>query len=353
MARLHFAILPFLAAFTLPVVAPPNPVWEPQPTVTASNHMVYDADRDFVIEATGENEERTMASTTKMMTAIIVIESANLDDEVTVSQAAADAGEAEVDLVAGETVILRDLVSAMVVRSANDAAVAIAEHVGGSVPEFVGMMNTRADELGLANTNFANPHGLDETGHYTTARDLLALGRYVMANEMYRELAALPEYELPPSPADGSERVAVNTNLMLEDFEGTTGVKTGYTNSAGRVFVGSFERPLGTIYSVVMGSDGEFDHFADTQKLVSWAYARARRAQQLMAGETVNSGALLVEANPLQRSASAEAMLVLAADGVLGEAQRETTPPPVVTERGGPDQVGLTDAIVWPFDREP
>ncbi|MPZ51900.1 MAG: hypothetical protein GEU79_04065 [Acidimicrobiia bacterium] len=342
-----------LAIVSLPAVAPPSPVWEERPAVTAVSHLVFDAERDIMLEAQRPDEERAMASTTKMMTAIVAIEEGNLDDEVLVSQEAAEAGEAEVDLVPGEVLPLRDLVTAMVVRSANDAAIAIAEHVAGSTPEFVGLMNTKAEELGLTRTNFANPHGLDEENHYTSARDLLTLGRYVMENEIYREMAALSSFELPPSPADGEERVAVNTNLMLEDFRGTTGIKTGFTSSAGRVFVGSFDRPLGTMYSVVMGSDEEFDHFEDTRALVSWAYSKADTAQRLLSGGEVHQGALLVEADPLQRTASAEMLLALAADGVLGEPSRDPEPPPVITERGGSDEVSLTDAALWPFRNDP
>ncbi len=341
--------VPVMAALTLPPVPPPSPVWEPTPSITATTHIVYDADRDLIIDVIGPDQERAMASTTKMMTAIVAIEERNLDDDVLVSEAAADAGEAEVDLVAGETLTLRQLVTAMVVQSANDAAIAVAEHIGGSVPGFVEMMNAKGAELGMQHTNYTNPHGLDDPDHYTSANDLLTLGRYVMDNQIYREMAALRTFDLPPSPEDGSERTAENTNLMLDDYEGTTGIKTGFTSNAGRVFVGSFERPVGTIYSVVMGSEDEFDHFADTRKLVDWGYSLTTRAQALTTGRQVNRGALLVEADPLQTTAAAETVLVLAVDGVLGGPRREPAPPPVITERGGSDLPDLTDAILWPF----
>src|SRR5690606_15808693 len=124
---------------------------------------------------------RPMASTTKIMTALLALKYGSLDDFIEVSQRAADVGEAEVGLVSGEKLQMRHLVKALVVRSANDASMAVAEHIGGSVEGFVDMMNAEAEAMGLENTQFANPHGLDREGHYSSPRDLLEMGLAAMS----------------------------------------------------------------------------------------------------------------------------------------------------------------------------
>ena len=167
-----------MAAVAAPVRIPVGPGAVPDPPeVSAPAWILYDATWDVVLAGEGVDEVRPMASTTKMMTALLAIEHGGLDDEVLVSPNAAAIGEAEIGLEPGERLTLRQLVTALMIRSANDASIAVAEHVAGSEEAFVALMNARAEELGLEETRFANPHGLDAPGHHSSARDLLSLAQ--------------------------------------------------------------------------------------------------------------------------------------------------------------------------------
>ena len=138
------------------------------PSVSAPAWILYDDSIDLVLASWAADEPRSIASTTKIMTGLLVLENASFDEVVTVSQEAADTGGQEIGLVAGEQFTVGALFRSLMVRSANDAASTLAEHVAGSVPEFVDLMNQRAEELGLENTSFANPHGMDASGHYSS-----------------------------------------------------------------------------------------------------------------------------------------------------------------------------------------
>ncbi len=251
------------------------------PTVSAASWILYDATFERVLAEHDADLRRAMASTTKVMTAIVALENAELDDAVLVSEGAAGTGEAEIDLVAGETWTVRQLITAMMVRSANDAAVALAEHVGGDVAGFVSMMNAEAAEMGLDDTRFANPHGLDAPGHYSTARDLLELGRRAAQDEF---LAAVINTRVATLPADpnGVERVARTTNELISTYEGAFGVKTGFTDDAGQVLIAAAERDGRRIYAVVMGSE---DHFADAAALMTHGFRSFGMFQLIVAGE--------------------------------------------------------------------
>ena len=158
----------------IPIPLEGLPIPQP-PSVTAQSWILYDETFDQVLGELDPDDQRPMASTTKMMTAIVVLENTALTDRVTISTNAAEAGESEIGLYAGESMTVDDLLYALLLQSANDGAVALAEHVGGSVASFVRMMNDKAADLGLENTRFANPHGLDAPGHYSSARDLLTI----------------------------------------------------------------------------------------------------------------------------------------------------------------------------------
>lgn len=301
MIRFALAALSSVALWVAAVLpASGAPVWMPTPprearltppeppTVSASSWIVYDHDADIVLGSHNPRERRAMASTTKMMTALLAIERGDLAAPVVVSERATAVGEAAVGLVAGETVPLGLLVSALVARSGNDAATAVAEHIGGSVEGFVALMNERAASLGLVDTHFANPHGLDGENHYSSAADLLTLALEVMAHPEYREWARLKEAPFPDAP-DGTRRTIVTTNLMLDTYPGTIGVKTGWTGKAGLVFVAAAARHGHTIYVVVMGSQGERGHFEDTRRLFDWAFAHYAPLQLLAVQPTVEA----------------------------------------------------------------
>lgn len=269
---------PVAAASTTPSsAATDEPTSGPQPAqfqtsppqLSAESWILYDETFDRRLGSRQPDERRAIASTTKMMTALVVLEHASLEEWTVVSERAAAVGEAEIGLVAGERLTVEDLLVALLVDSANDAATALAEHVGGTVERFVGLMNLQARELGLYNTRFANPHGLDEPGHYSTAADLLTLARAGMAYPVFADLVRTP---LAPFPADplGHSRRARTTNTLLRSYPGAFGIKTGFTAEAGLALVAGADRDGRRLYSVVLGSE---DHFADTAALLEYGFS--------------------------------------------------------------------------------
>lgn len=238
------------------------------PPVGAAAWILYDETFDRPLAEHNADQRRAMASTTKLMTALVALERAELDDIVIISGVASDVGEAEIDLIAGEEWSVRQLLTAMLVRSANDAAVALAEHVGGDLPGFVTLMNAEAAEMGLDDTRFANPHGLDAPGHYSTARDLLVLGQRAAADEFLATVINTRVATLPADP-DGNIRTARTTNELISTYEGAFGVKTGFTDDAGRVLIAGAERDGRRLFAVVLGSE---DHFADSAALLTYGF---------------------------------------------------------------------------------
>lgn len=239
------------------------------PEVGAVTWLVYDDTLDVVLAANGIDEARPMASTTKIMTALLVLEHSDLDDVVTVSETAAIRRGSIIPLYAGERLTVRQLLMALLIRSGNDAALALAEHVAGSVPEFVVMMNLRAIDLGMTQTRFANPNGLDAEGHYSSARDLLILERAAMEYPEFREIGLIRGALLPPHP-NGTVRYLRQTNSLVRDgYEGAFAGKTGDTPNADRTFVGGAERNGRRLYVVVMGSK---DHMADASALLEHGF---------------------------------------------------------------------------------
>ena len=239
------------------------------PTVTAESWILYDDTFDQVLASQEADLRREVASTTKMMTALVVLDEVALDDLVEISPTADEVGESEIGLIAGEDPwTVGDLLTSMLMRSANDAAIALAEHVGGSVDVFADLMNLKATELGLENSQFRNPHGLDEAGHYSTARDLLTITLAGMDNAMFASIVQTESAAMPDTP-DGESRVATTTNHLLEDYPGAIGAKTGYTDLAGLTLAAVAERDGRRLYAVVLGSD---EHFADASILLDFGF---------------------------------------------------------------------------------
>jgi D-alanyl-D-alanine carboxypeptidase (penicillin-binding protein 5/6) len=217
------------------------------------------------------------------MTAVVVLDAAAPDDLVTISAAAAKVGESEVGLVAGEKLSVRQLLEATLVHSGNDAALALAEHVAGSEDAFVALMNEKAAELGLTHTSFANPHGLDEPGHHTSARDLAALSVYAMKDSTFAEIVGDAEIALT---VGGARREYESSNKLLGTYEGTTGIKTGWTNDAGYCVVVSATRGGIDLVAVVMGTKSENDRFAQARTLLDWGFEHYAVRQLSSADET-------------------------------------------------------------------
>jgi D-alanyl-D-alanine carboxypeptidase (penicillin-binding protein 5/6) len=238
----------------LALAFPPVLMRAPAPTaVPALSWVIFDDTFDYEIAAYRPDRRAPMASTTKLMTALVVMENTALTDTVTISRQAEGTGHKQIHVHQGDTWTVGELLEALMVVSANDAAVALAEHVGGDVASFVEMMNARAAHLDLVNTAYVNPHGLDAAGQYTTARDLVVLARAVMAHPELAALAAQDRAIL----VDGTGRITrwKSTNELLTAFDGAIGVKTGWTTRSGDVLVAAAERDGRRLYAVVMGSD--------------------------------------------------------------------------------------------------
>ena len=243
---------------------PPDP-----PEVTAEAWIVYDDTYGQVLAELDADSRRSVASVTKILTALVVLENAGSEDLVIITDTAASVGESEIGLVAGEPAwTVEELLAALMLWSANDAAVALAQHVGGSVAGFAEMMNQEATRLGLADSNFVNPHGLDHTDHYSSARDILRISVAAMENPAFARIAATRSFGLPPTP-EGEPRVAVNRNDLLATYPGTLGIKTGYTGRALQTLSAVAQRDQRRIHVVVLGSQ---DHFADVTVLFDYAF---------------------------------------------------------------------------------
>ena len=220
----------------------------------------------ILVEKNSENK-MPMASTTKIMTAILALENGDLNSTVSVSPKAASVGGSSFYLRSGESLSLESMLYGLLLPSGNDAAVAIAEHIGGSQEKFVQMMNKKALELGALNTHFANPHGMDDPEHYTTAKDLAVIAKHAWNYNKFREIVQTKTKEI----RDGNYvRQIFNTNRLLWQFEGADGIKTGYTGKAGRCLVATASRKGFRLISVVLGSS---DHFKDSQKLLDYGFA--------------------------------------------------------------------------------
>ena len=229
--------------------------------VSAASAVVIEAETGTVLFSKGMNEQRAMASTTKIMTAILTIEAGDLDREFTVDSFAIMVEGTSMGLREGDRVSRRDLLYGIMLPSGNDAANAAAVSVSGSVAAFVEKMNAKAQALGLSNTRFANPSGLDANGHYTTAYDLALLTAYAMRNELFREIAGCRSKELeygnPPY-----KRTLYNSNKMLTLYEGAIGVKPGFTDNARRCLVSAAEKDGTTLIAVTLNAPDDWNDHA-------------------------------------------------------------------------------------------
>lgn len=215
------------------------------------------------------DEELRIASLTKIMTAIVAIEHGKLTELVTVSRNAFGKEGSSIYLKLGEQMTLENLLYGLMLRSGNDAATAIAEHVGGSEEGFVHLMNMKAEELGLEHSHFANPHGLDAEGHYSSANDLAKLTAYAMHNPVFKEIVKTP-VKRAPNPNDSWDYKWDNKNKMLRFYDGADGVKTGYTKKAFRCLVSSATRDGQQLVAVTL-NDG--DDWNDHGKMLDYGFA--------------------------------------------------------------------------------
>lgn len=256
---------------------------EEEVDTSARAAVLIERSTGMVLLAHNENEPLPMASTTKIMTALLALEKGNLDDVVTVGRNAYGVPGTSIYLNLGEHITLRDLLYGLLLASGNDAAVAIAEHIGGSVEAFCAMMTERAAELGCENTAFVNPNGLPAEGHHTTAYDLALIAREAMKNEIFREIVSTRRASIPWE-GRSYDRILNNKNRLLTDYEGAMGIKTGYTRAAGRCLVFGARRDGLEVIGVVLNCADWFDEAA---RLMDLGFERYEGFTALSAGETV------------------------------------------------------------------
>jgi len=292
-------LLALAAALALAVAAAAAP-----PPVDAEAYLVQNAATGEVLASSDARERLPMASITKLMTAIVAVERASLDDVATISTRTASVGESTINLRPGERVTLRDLIRAALVQSANDAANAIAAFVGqGSVPRFVELMNDRARELGLTDTHFANPDGLDAPGHVSSARDVTKLARVAMNKPFIRETVRLVN-------AAAAGRNLHTWNDLLSTFPNLIGVKTGHTNGAGWSQVAAARGAGVTIYATLLGGETREGRNEDLASLLRWGLAQYRTVWAID-GDRVYASARTAYDRPAVRLVAAKPTLRL------------------------------------------
>ncbi len=239
------------------------------PEINSRSSVVIDRNTNTILYGKNENTRRKMASTTKIMTAIIIIENCNLDETIEISKKAAGTGGSRLGLKTGDKITIRDLLYGLMLRSGNDAAVALAEHTSGNVENFTELMNQKSVNLGLTNTHFETPHGLDSDEHYTTAYELAILSNYALNNKIFAQIVGTKSYTVT---INGYPKQLSNTNELLGNFNGIYGIKTGFTNGANRCLVTACKRGNMDIICVVLGADTKKFRTQDSIKLINYIF---------------------------------------------------------------------------------
>ncbi len=238
-------------------------------SINAKNALLYDMTYQEMLYEKNIKEKIPNASTTKILTAIVAYENSNMEDMVEISEKAPMIGGSKLGLKKGDIVKMDDLMKGLLISSGNDAAIAIAEHVGGSVENFCEMMNKKAKSLGAINTNFVTPHGLDDDNHYSTAEDLLIFSKCFMKNPYLKKIANMEKSIIK---IGNYEKEIYATNEMLFIYDGVNGVKTGYTSKAGRCLITSMMSGDRNLIAVVLGCDSKNHRTEDTKRLLLYGY---------------------------------------------------------------------------------
>lgn len=240
------------------------------PKINSRYAVVIDRQSKAILYGKNENMKTKMASTTKIMTSLIVIENTNLNNIVEVSSKAAGTGGSRLKIKKGDKITVRDLLYGLMLRSGNDAAVALAEYIGGDISGFAKLMNEKAEELGLSNTHFETPHGLDSEGHYTTPYELAVLTDYALHNKVFADIVNTKNCTITINDVS---RTISNTNELLGNLNGVYGVKTGFTNGAGRCLVTAIKRGNLDVICIVLGADTKKIRTTDSVKLIEYTFS--------------------------------------------------------------------------------
>lgn len=241
----------------------------------AKSTILIEESTGKILYEKNSDEKRAPASMTKVMSMLLIMEALDnkqisLNDEVTISQNAADMGGSQLFLQPNQTAKVEDLLKGIAVASGNDAVVAIAEKIAGSEEKFVDMMNKKAKKLGLKNTQFKNPHGLDEEGHYTSAHDMAIMAKELIKHKNILNYTSIYEEYLTKS--DGTKLWMVNTNKLVKFYKGVDGLKTGFTQTAGYCLTATAMKNNTRLISVVMGEDTSANRSTDTVNLLNYGF---------------------------------------------------------------------------------
>lgn len=325
-------LLALLAVAALPAVAAVDPA-----VLEAKAYLVMDATTGRVLISHEGDRQLPVASTTKIMTAILAIERGNLADQVIAGQKLYDTGGSTIYLEVGEQQRLENLLYALMLESANDAGVAIAEHLAGSEERFVAWMNEKARALGATRTHFVNSHGLHDPAHLSTAYDLALIARYAMRNPTFRQIVAVEEKEIPGAPGNPPRRL-INRNRLLGYYEGANGVKNGFTEEAGLTNVASARRGETELIAVVLGAEGKL--WTSSMALLDFGFARYETRQVARRGDAVRPFAVpglgVVEARIGEDLAvTAERGTMIEGKGIQVERLPDLQPPIAVGDQVG------------------
>ena len=237
--------------------------------INSRSCIIYDRNSHMVLYSKNENKTVKMASTTKIMTSLIIIENCDLSETVEVSKKSASTGGSRLGLKTGDKITIKDLLYGLMLCSGNDAAIALAEYAGEDVTGFVTLMNDKANQLGLKDTHYESPHGLDSDNHYTTAYELAVLTDYALKNKTFLQIVGTRNYTIT---INGYSKNISNTNELLGNLTGVYGVKTGFTNGANRCLVTACKRNNMDIICVVLGADTKRFRTQDSIKLIEYAF---------------------------------------------------------------------------------
>ncbi len=316
-----------------------NAMDEP-PATQAGAVLLINADNGDILYGKNENERMFPASTTKIMVALLALENLELDEVITATNSALSllpSGHTNIGLRNDEQLSVRNLLYGLMVSSAGDAANVLGEHISGSVDEFVKLMNTRALELGMKNTNYMNASGAHNPLHYTTASDMAILARTVMQNEVFREIVKTDVYIIPPTEKYTEERRLLNTNHLVSKkksskyfYKYATGIKTGFTNDAKRCLVASAEKNGISLITVVLGADVvdmQMMDFVDTTNLFEYGFANYKNENLVTEGSIVAQAQIKSAKgeNRVLLEAGGNVSRLISVDETLGEVTHNDT----------------------------
>ena len=257
---------------------------------SATAEIVMEINSMRVLHQVNAHDKKYMASTTKILTAITVIENCNLADEVTITEKTVGVEGSSIYLEKGEKLTVKDLLYGLMLRSGNDCAETLAVFCSGSIKSFAELMNLTAKKIGAENSNFVNPHGLHNDNHYTTAYDLAKISCYAMKNEDFREIVGTKKVRIPFTTRN-TVRLLINKNKMLNQFDGATGIKTGYTKKAGRCLVSSAVKDGMELICVVLNCPPMFEKSKEllTEKFNSYKNVKIVESDNVIGFTTFNN----------------------------------------------------------------